>query len=180
MVSSCPFISKSSCPFTNPWGIVQSAPTTIGVTVTFTFHSFFSSLARSGCLSLFSLSFIFPLCYAWTAKSTIRQFLFFFFFLLSLGLTESKWSVCILKSQRTLCISFSRTDSGLCIYHLFVWSNLNFLHNSQWITFPTQSCLVLYSFCASLLHSLIMWLIVSSHHHITYNCYFVASYLFSL
>ena len=31
------------------------------------------------------------------------------------------WSVCILKSQRSLCISFSRTDSGLCIYHLFVW-----------------------------------------------------------
>ena len=30
------------------------------------------------------------------------------------------------------------------------------------ITLPTQSCLVLYSFCASLLHSLIMWLIVSS------------------
>ena len=26
---------------------------------------------------------------------------------------------------------------------------------------PTQSCLVLYSFCANLLHSLIMWLIVS-------------------
>ena len=33
---------------------------------------------------------------------------------------------------------------------------------SQWITLPTQSCLVLYSFCANLLHSLIMWLIVSS------------------
>ena len=36
-----------------------------------------------------------------------------------------------------------------------------FLHNSQFITFPTQSCLVLYSFCDSLLHP-IMWLIVSS------------------
>ena len=57
-----------------------------------------------------------------------------------------------------LCISFSRTDTGSCIY---VWSNLNFLHNSQWITLPTQSCLVLYSFCANLLHSLIMWLMVS-------------------
>ena len=29
-------------------------------------------------------------------------------------------------------------------------------------TFPTQSCLVLYSFCVSLLHSNIIWLIVSS------------------
>ena len=59
-------------------------------------------------------------------------------------------------------MSFSRTDTGLCIYQLFVWSNLNFLQISQWITLPTQSCLVLYSFCAHLLHSLIMWLIVSS------------------
>ena len=32
----------------------------------------------------------------------------------------------------------------------------------MWITFPTQSCLVLYSFRANLQHSLIMWLIVSS------------------
>ena len=36
------------------------------------------------------------------------------------------------------------------------YSNLNFLHNFQWITFPTQSCLLLYSFCANLLHSVIM------------------------
>ena len=57
---------------------------------------------------------------------------------------------------------FSRTGARLCIYHLFVWSNLNFLHISQWITLLTQSCLVLYSFCANLLHSLIMWLMVSS------------------
>ena len=73
-----------------------------------------------------------------------------------------RWSVCMLKSHRSLCESFSRTGAGLCIYHLFVWSNWNFLHISQWITLPTQSCLALYSFCANLLHSLIMWLIVSS------------------
>ena len=66
------------------------------------------------------------------------------------------------KSYRSLCVLFSRTGAGLCIYHLFVWSNLNFLHISQWITLPTQSCQVLYFFCANLLHSHIMWLIVSS------------------
>ena len=44
MVSTCSLISKSSSPFTNPLGIVPSAPTTIGITVMF--HSFFSSLAR--------------------------------------------------------------------------------------------------------------------------------------
>ena len=71
-------------------------------------------------------------------------------------------SVCMPKSHRSLCLSFSRTGAGLCIYHLLVWSNLKSLHISQWITLSTQSCLDLYSFCANLLHSLIMWLIVSS------------------
>ena len=52
-------------------------------------------------------------------------------------------------------------DSGLCKYHLFVWSNLNFLLNSLWITFPTQTCLILL-LCTNLLHSLNMWLVVSS------------------
>ena len=65
------------------------------------------------------------------------------------------------KSRRSLCSLFSRTGAGLYIYHLLVWSNFNFLHISQWITLPTQSCLYLYSFCSNLLHSLIMWLMVS-------------------
>ena len=47
---------------------------------------------------------------------------------------EIRWSVCISKSHRSLCVSFSRTGAGLCIYHLLAWSNLNFLHISQWIT----------------------------------------------
>ena len=64
------------------------------------------------------------------------------------------------KSPRSLCVSFSRT--GWCIYHLFIWWNLNFLHISQLITLPTQSCVVLYFFRANLLYSLIMWLIDSS------------------
>ena len=76
------------------------------------------------------------------------------------NLTEIRWSVCM--SHRSLCVSFTRTGAGFCIYYLFVWSSLNFLHISLWTTLPTQSCLVLYSFCANLLHSLIMWLIVSS------------------
>ena len=64
--------------------------------------------------------------------------------------------------KRVLWVSFYRTDSELCIYHLFVWSNWNLLHNSQWITLPIQSCQVLYSFCANLLRLLIMWVITSS------------------
>ena len=78
------------------------------------------------------------------------------------------------KAHRSLCVSFSRTGTGLCIYHLFVWSKLNFLLISQWITLPTQTCLVFNSFCASLVHSLIMGLMVSSlslHSlHLLFSC----------
>ena len=77
-------------------------------------------------------------------------------------LAEIRWSVCMSKSHRSFCVSFSRTGARLCIYHLLLWSNLNFLHISQWIAWPIQSCQALYSFCANLLHSLIMWLMVSS------------------
>ena len=72
-------------------------------------------------------------------------------------------------------MSFSRTDSGLCIYHLIAWSNFTFLQNSLWITLPTESCLFLFSFSAYLMHLLIMWLTVSSlwpHHYYYYYYYF--------
>ena len=52
------------------------------------------------------------------------------------------------KSHRSFCVSFSWTDAGLCIYHMLVWSDFNFLHSSQWISFPTQS------FCANDYHYL--------------------------
>ena len=165
MVSTRPPISKSSSPFSNPLVTVLNAPITIAIIVTCMFHSFFSSLARSRYLSFFSHSFCFILWSAGTAKSTILQVLFFFFLLIIIKsglLAGIRWSVCILKSHGSLCESFSRTGAGLCIYHLLVWSNLNFLHISQWITLPTQSCLALYSRCANLLHSLITWLMVSS------------------
>ena len=50
-----------------------------------------------------------------------------------------RWSICISKPQRILCVSFSRTDSSLCVYHLVVWSNFN----SQCLTFSIQSRLLL-------------------------------------
>ena len=162
MISTRPVISKSSSPFTNPSVTVPRAPITIGIIVTFMFHSFFNSLGRSSNLYFFSLSFNFTLWSARTSKSIIRQVLFFFIIIRSSRLAEMRWSVCMLKSQGSLCVSYSRTDAGLCIYHLFVWSNSNFLHNSKWITLPTQSCLVLYFLCTNSLHSLNMWLIVSS------------------
>ena len=160
MVSTRPPTSKFSISFSNPFVTVPNAPITIGIIATSIFHSFFNFLARSRYLSFFSHSFSFIL---WSAATAILQVLFFSLIIIRSGLRAGiRWSVCMLKSHRGLCLSYSRTGALLCIYHLFVWWNLNFLRISQWITLPTQSCLVLYSFCANLQHSLIMWLMVSS------------------
>ena len=65
-----------------------------------------------------------------------------------------QWSVCIPESLKILWVSFSRTKSALSIYHLLVGLNyFNLLHSSQWIIFPTQPCLVLYSVCTSCLYN---------------------------
>ena len=89
-------------------------------------------------------------------------------------LVESSWRVFISTSKRGLCVSFFRRDSRLRVYHLFVRSHFTFLHNSQWITFFTQSYLLLYIFGANLLHSPILWFIVSSlstpNQHLLFWC----------
>ena len=69
MISTRPFISKSSSPFINPSVSVPRAPVIIGKNVTFMFHCFFSSF--------FSLSFDFTLWSARTARPTIFKFAFF-------------------------------------------------------------------------------------------------------
>ena len=79
MVSTRPPTSKSSRPFNNLLVTVPKAPITIGMIVTFMFHSFFNSVARSRYSSLFSHSFSFILWSAVTAKSTILQIFFFVF-----------------------------------------------------------------------------------------------------
>ena len=80
IVSTRPPTSKSSRPFNNPLVTVPNAPITIVTIVTFMFHSFFNSLARSRYLSFFSFSFRIILWSPGTAKSTILQILSFFFF----------------------------------------------------------------------------------------------------
>ena len=162
MVSSRPLISKSSSPCTNPSVTVPRAPIIIVITVTFMFLSFFNSLARSRYLSLFAFFQFYPKVNRNDKVHYSAGSLFLLTITRSGHLAEIRWSFCILKSFRSLCVPFSMPSSGLYIYHLFVWSNLSFLHNSQWITLPPKTRPVLYSFCANLLHSLIMWLTVSS------------------
>ena len=113
-VSTRPFISKFSSPCTNPFMIIPRAPITLDIIVTFMFHSFFNSLAKSRYSSLFSL-----LSTAVTARSTIPQVLLFVDYYKIWSSGRDWWYIFISKSQRSLCVPFSRTDSGLCIYHLF-------------------------------------------------------------
>ena len=98
MIKIFPLISNSSSHSSRPLGTVPSTPITIGITVTFMFHSLFSSLTRSKYLSVFSFSLIYTLWSAGTTKSTWWQVIFF-----SLSNTKSgllvgiQWSVCISK-----------------------------------------------------------------------------------
>ena len=115
MVSTRPPTSKSSSPFSNPLVTVPNAPITFGITVTCMFHSFFISLAKTRYLSFFSHSFSFILWSAGTAKSSILQALFLLIIIKSDLLAEIRWSECMSKSPRSLCVSFSRTGAGQCI-----------------------------------------------------------------
>ena len=132
MISTHPLISKSSVPVSKHLVTVPRAPITIRITGTFMFYGFFNSLAWLRYLSFFSLSFNFSL---WSA-GTAQVLLFLWTIIRSGRLAEIGWSACFYKPPMNLCVSFSRMVSGLCKYHFI------FLHNSQWITLPTQLCLV--------------------------------------
>ena len=85
MVATRSPTSKSSRPFNNPLVTVAKAPITIGIIITFMFHSFFNSLARSRYSSLFSHSLSFILWSAGTAKSTILHIFFFLLIIIRSG-----------------------------------------------------------------------------------------------
>ena len=119
----CPLISMSSNPFTKRLEIVPNAPITNGITVTIMFHCFFFfffffQFFGKVIISLFAF-FDFTLWSVETAKFDIWQassfFLFLFFFFFLIITTRSgrrvgyRGSVCLSKSKKILCISFSWT-----------------------------------------------------------------------
>ena len=141
---------------------VPRVPIIIGIIVTFIFPSLFNSLAKVELLiPLFTFFQFYSVFHQDSKVHNSASSLFFFLLIIirSGHLAKIWWSVCISKSQSCLCISFSRTDSALCIYHLFVWSNFNPLHNFQWITSPTQLCLVFFFL-------LLLLLLLASWNHI--------------
>ena len=86
MVSTRSPTSKSSRSFNNPVVTVPKAPIAIGIIVTFMFHNFFNSLARSRDLSLISHSFV---LFCGLPRQQSQQFCRFSFFLLLLIIIRS-------------------------------------------------------------------------------------------
>ena len=80
MVSTRPPTSKSSSPFSNSLITLPNEPITIGIIVICMFHSFFQFHSKVEVLIPLFTFFSFILWSARTAKSTILQVLFFFFF----------------------------------------------------------------------------------------------------
>ena len=160
-VSTRPPTSKSSRPFSNPLVTVPNAPITIGIIVTFMFHSFFQFSSKVQVLILLFTFFLFYSVVSWDSK--VDNFASCLLFVDYYEVWSSgRYYVCQSPIGVYVCY-FLGHMLGLCIYHLFAWSNLNFLHISQWISLPSKSCLVLYSFCANLLHSLMIVRVIVSY-----------------
>ena len=164
MVSTRPPTSKPSSSFNNPLVTVPKAPITVGIIVTFMFHSFFNSLARTKYLSFFSHSFCFTMWSAGTAKSTILQVLFFLLIIIRSGrLAEIRWSVCMLKSYWSLCVSFSRYyyyyyhHYWLRVFHISVWRR--FFHWSMRDSNFSQVFRTLLSILADLVNA-VVWMVL--------------------
>ena len=128
MISILPLTSDSSSSLSAFSWTVPSAPTIIGNTVKL---SFFSCLASFKYLSLFLvLSFLLngPLELQNPLNGEF-SFLFFSFLLITTCSGLLGWSRWFVVSQKSLCVTFFRMDSGLGIHHLVVGSNFNFLHS---------------------------------------------------
>ena len=119
MVSSCLFISNSSSPFTNHLLIVPRAAIAIGITVTFMFHSFFNSRTSSRYSFFFLPSFYFTQWSVETAKSTIRQVLFFCWLLQGLVVCPRFGDPFVSQNPRGFC-TFRSPDIFWVVHKLFV------------------------------------------------------------
>ena len=105
MITTCSLILKSLSPFTSPLRIVPSSWITISLTVTFMFHYYFSSLARSRYLSLF-FSLLFSLSGPPGRQSTLFGS-FSFFCWLCQGLVDWEKSViylCLKIPEKFWCL----------------------------------------------------------------------------
>ena len=127
MVSARPLISNSSSPLTNPLRIIPSTSVNVGTTDTFMFHSFFSSLARSEYLSLFSFFFDFPSVDGQDSK--VHCSAGSLFCLLSLGLVcyPGLDDLFVFQNLREFCASHSPRRILFCAYIIWHYGLFKFL-----------------------------------------------------
>ena len=142
-------MSKSSSLWTNPLMTVPIAPITTGITVTFMFHSCCCFFQFPSQVQVFF--FLFASFYLYSVKRNSRvhisaSTLLFFFINGYDRLAKIWWSVCISKSKKNMCDSFSRADGGLCIYHLFVLSKFQYFAQFpvDHLAHPVVSSLILF------------------------------------
>ena len=158
MVSTRTPTSKSSSPFSNPLLTIPNAPITIGIIVICMFYSFFNSLAISRYLSFFIHSFSFILWSTGTAKSTMLQVLFFCcWLLLGLVVWPRLGGPCVCQSLIGVYACYFLGKVLACAYTVCSYGQIKM---SCSFSSGSPCRLVLYSFCANLLHSLIMWLLL--------------------
>ena len=124
IVSTRSLISKSFNPSANPSVTALKATITIGIIVTFMIHSYFNSLVSSRYFTFFFTFFQIYSVVNQDSKVQILQALFLLLIIiLSSRLAEIRWSVWISESQRSLCVSFSKTDAKFYIKNLFEYTN---------------------------------------------------------
>ena len=114
-----PLIPKSFNLFINPLATVLSEPVRTGITATFMFHSFFSSLARSRYLPFFRFLSVLLCGQPELQCPLFGRFSFLLNIIRSGRPAEIRWSVCILKYPSSECISFFRKDYYYYYCYLF-------------------------------------------------------------
>ena len=119
MVSTRPVISKSFSSCTNPLVTIPRAPITIGITVTFMFHSFFQFTNKVEVLIFLFTFFQFYSCGQPEKQSPqFCKFPFLLIIIRSGSLAKIRGSVCISESQYYY----------YCYYHLTYWETYTLPH----------------------------------------------------
>ena len=179
MASTRPPTSKSSSPFNNPLVTVLKAPVMIAVIVTFMFNNVFSSLAKSRYLSFFSLSFRFIQWSAGTVHNYASSLFMLLIIIRSGVLAKIRWSVCMSKSLRSLCVILQ--DRCWFVHIPFVrmvkFKFLAHLPVDHLADLVVSSLIFLLRWFAAFAYYVIGGFIC---HCLAYICYFVAFNLFPL
>ena len=178
MVSTHPLISKSSSRFNN---YTKSTYYNWYYRHFHIQHFFSNSLAWSTYFSFFLLSFKFTLRSGRAAISTIKQVLFFLDYSISQVVWPRLNDPFVFQNPRGVCPPHSPRRILGCVYTIGSYGQILIFYTfpSRWPSSPSHSYSCMFSVLVCCIHLLGEWSF-RLYHHITYNCYFIASHLFLL